>query len=144
MDIKPFSIKQRKHKMDTYTKNIIKGWITAIAITLLVIMLIMWLFPKWNVYRRELRGKAALIEAQSDRKVQIEEAKANLESEKLNAKSEVERAKGAAEAIEIEGGNLTENYIRYLWVRNLETSDKQLIYVPTEAGLPLLEANRKP
>ena len=130
--------------MDQYDKALIRNTILVISLILVVIMLIMWLFPKWNVYRREMRGKAALIEARSDRKVQIEEAKANLESEKLNAKSEVVRAKGAAEAIEIEGGNLTENYIRYLWVRNLETSEKQLIYVPTEAGLPLLEANRQP
>jgi hypothetical protein len=76
--------------------------------------------------------------------VQLEEAKANLESEKLNAQAEIERARGAAEAIKIEGGGLTENYIRYLWVRQQNNlNDKTVIYIPTEAGLPLLEAGQR-
>ena len=74
----------------------------------------------------------------------IEEAKANLESEKLNAQSEVERAKGAAKAIEIEGGSLTPEYIQYLWIRQLDLSASKTIYIPTEAGLPILEAGKRP
>ena len=101
-----------------------------------------WVFPTYNVWAREMSGKAELAEAQWNRQIQIEEAQANLESEKLNAQSEVERAKGAAEAIKIEGGSLTDNYIKYLWVRQLGSGEKQLIYVPTEAGLPILEASR--
>jgi hypothetical protein len=98
--------------------------------------------PVYNVWSREMSGKAQLAEAQWNRQIAVEEAQANLESEKLNAQAEVERAKGAAEAIRIEGGSLTDNYIKYLWVRQLNTGEKQLIYVPTEAGLPILEANR--
>lgn len=120
----------------------LRGFIIA-ATVFVVILLSMWLLPKYSVYQKELSGKAQLSEARFNRQVQVEEAKANLEAEKLNAKSEVERAKGAAEAIEIEGGELTENYIRYLWIRNLETADKQIIYVPTEGGLPLLEAGKR-
>lgn len=101
-----------------------------------------WFFPIYNVWSREMSGKAELAEAQWNRQIQVEEAQANLESEKLNAQSEVERAKGAAEAIKIEGGSLTDNYIKYLWVRQLGSGEKQLIYVPTEAGLPILEASR--
>ncbi len=110
---------------------------------LLLILSLMFLMPQYNVWSAELGGKARLAEAQFSKQVKTEEAKANLESEKLNALAEVERAKGAAESIKIEGGQLTENYIKYLWVRNLQTGDKQLIYVPTEAGLPLLEAGRR-
>ena len=99
--------------------------------------------PIYRIWSQEMRGKATLAEAEWDRKVQIEEAQANLESEKLNAQSEVERAKGAAEAIAIEGGTLTEQYIRYLWVRQqTNLNDKTVIYLPTEAGLPILEAGR--
>lgn len=47
-----------------------------------------------------------------------------------------------AEAIRIEGGNLTYEYIQYLWVRNLENGDNELIYIPTESNLPILEAPR--
>lgn len=101
------------------------------------------LWPRYSVWQREMSGRAQLAEAEWSKKIQIEEAVANLESEKLNAQSEIERAKGAAEAIRIEGGTLTEQYIRYLWVRQqTNLNDKTVIYLPTEAGLPILEANR--
>ncbi|WMM74444.1 hypothetical protein RCF27_09250 [Rhodococcus pyridinivorans] len=101
-----------------------------------------FIFQWGKVYSKQQTGRAALAEAEFSKQVQLEEAKANLESQKLNAQSEVERAKGAARAIEIEDGKLTEQYIRYLYVQNLEKLDTQLIYVPTEGGLPLLEASR--
>jgi regulator of protease activity HflC (stomatin/prohibitin superfamily) len=100
------------------------------------------LYKNYKVWSAGQDGKAILAEAEYSRRVQLEEAEANLEAEKLNAQAEVERAKGAAEAIKIEGGQLTENYIRYLWIRTLNTNESQLIYVPTEAGLPILEAGR--
>lgn len=99
--------------------------------------------PVYNVWSAEMSGKAKLSESEYSKKVKIEEAKSNLEAQKLNAKAEVERAKGAAQAIAIESGKLTENYIRYLWVQQQDNlNDKTVVYIPTEAGLPLLEANR--
>ena len=49
----------------------------------------------------------------------------------------------AAEAIRIENGSITPAYIQYLWVcqQNANTNNK-IIYIPTEAGLPVLEAGR--
>lgn len=111
-------------------------------IALFVIVGLMWGIPTYNVWQREMSGKAELAEAEWSRKIQIEEAQANLESEKLNAQSEVERAKGMSEAIRIEGGALTPTYIQYLWVRQNKFNDKTTIYIPTEANLPILEANR--
>jgi len=107
-----------------------------------VIIGLMWGMPQYNVWKREMSGKAELAEAEWSKKIQIESAIANLEAEKLNAQAEVERAKGAAEAIEIEGGSLTSTYIQYLWVRQNQFNDKTTIYIPTEANLPILEANR--
>ena len=92
----------------------------------------MYIRPKYNVWKQEMEGKA-----------EFAKAKANLEAEKLNAQAEIERAKGAAEAIRIENGSITPTYIQYLWVRqqNAQTNNK-IIYIPTEAGLPILEAGR--
>ena len=101
-----------------------------------------WAFPTYSVWQREMSGKAQLAEAEWNRQIQVQEAQANLESEKLNAMAEVERAKGAAEAIKIENGSLTETYIQYLWVRQNKFNDKTVIYVPTEGNLPILEATR--
>ena len=104
----------------------------------------MYTYPKYKVWKKDKDGKAALAQAKNERKVQIEDAKGRLEAERLNAQAEVARAKGAAEAISIENGELTENYIRYLWVRNLEdTESREVVYVPTEAGLPILEAGNR-
>jgi regulator of protease activity HflC (stomatin/prohibitin superfamily) len=110
---------------------------------LALILLFMFGGPVYRVWQQEMRGRAQFAEAEQNRRIKIEEAKANLEAEKLNAQAEVERAKGAAEAIKIENGTLTDRYIQYLWVRNQNNlNDKTVIYIPTETNLPILEAGR--
>ena len=101
--------------------------------------------PYYNVWEQEMSGKAEFAKAEQNRKIRIEEAKANLESEKLNAQAEIERAKGAAEAIKIENGAITPTYIQYLWVRqqNLSGDNTKIIYIPTSTmGIPITEVNR--
>ena len=95
--------------------------------------------PYYNVWQQEMSGKAEFAKAEQNRKIKIEEAKANLEAEKLNAQAEIERAKG----IKIENGSITPAYIQYLWVRQQSNlNDKTVIYIPTETNLPVLEASR--
>lgn len=121
------------------TKNVI---VICVAVLLLIVAWA-WGGPKYNVWRQEMRGKAEFAQAEQNRRIRVEEAKANLEAEKLNAEAEVARAKGAAEAIAIENGALTPTYIQYLWVRQQNAnSNNKIIYIPTEAGLPVLEAGR--
>lgn len=108
-----------------------------------VIAAAMFAYPQYKVYSKTQKGEAALAEARTSKQVQIEEAKANLAAEELNARAEVERAKGAAESIKIEGGKLTDQYIKYLWVRQQKPGAGQTIYIPTEAGLPVLEAGKR-
>ena len=118
-----------------------KSIIISIVATILLIVLIFVGIPMYRVWSQEMAGKAEFAKAEQNRKIKIEEAKANLEAEKLNAQAEVERAKGAAQAIEIENGKLTPAYIQYLWVRQQGTnSAEKIIYIPTEASLPILEA----
>ena len=105
-----------------------------------IVSLLMWIIPQYSVWSKGLKGEAQLREAEYSKQVLIEEAKANLEAEKLNAQAEVERAKGMAGAMEIEGGKLTDTYIKYLWVRSMTGNQATTIYIPTEAGLPILEA----
>ena len=134
--------KKLKYKFMTEARTGVITFAIAVVLFFAVIAIPMYVYPRYRVWSKELSGKAFLKEAEWSRQIQIEEAQANLESEKLNAKAEVERAKGAAEAIEIEGGNLTTKYIQYLWVRQNKFSDKTTIYIPTEANLPILEAAR--
>lgn len=117
------------------------AWVLVGVVILCVAMA--FVMPWYHVWSQEMEGKAEFAKAEQNRKIKIEEAKANLEAEKLNAQAEIERAKGAAEAIRIENGSITPTYIQYLWVRQQsDLSDKTVIYVPTETNLPILEAPR--
>ncbi len=121
--------------------KITAGGVFAIAFVFFaVIAFFMFGIPRYNVWQQEMKGRAELAQAEQNRQIKIEEAKANLEAEKLNAQAEVVRAQGAAEAIKIENGSLTPTYIQYLWVRQQNSSANKVIYIPTEAGLPILEA----
>jgi len=119
------------------------AWLFIVMAIIGIIVGLMFGYQNFKVFSREQEGKAQLAEATFGKQVQLEQAKANLEAQKLNSQAEVERAKGAAQAIEIESGKLTENYIRYLWVQQQENlNDKTVIYIPTEAGLPITESAR--
>lgn len=120
-----------------------KAAIIASVLGIVVIISLMIGLPVYNVWRSNKMGVAEYVRAEQNRKIKIEEAKANLEAEKLNAQAEIERAKGAAEAIRIENGSITPTYIQYLWVRQQNANvNNKIIYIPTEAGLPILEAGK--
>src|SRR3546814_11933997 len=92
------------------------------------------LFPYTTLFRsgnRQIAGRAAM---------------AKRDSAKMEADAEIIRAKGVAEANRIVAQGLggPEGYLRYLYINNLENSKGQIIYVPTEAGLPILEAGKRP
>jgi hypothetical protein len=118
--------------------------ITALIVVICIIVVGLFIgIPYYNVWQQEMSGRAEFAKAEQNRKIKIEEAKANLEAEKLNAQAEIERAKGAAEAIHIENGSITPTYIQYLWVRQQsDLGNKTVIYIPTETNLPILEAGR--
>jgi regulator of protease activity HflC (stomatin/prohibitin superfamily) len=104
----------------------------------------MIVMPQYGVWQKELRGKAALKEAEWNRQIAVEEAQALKMSATLLAEAEVERAKGVAEANEIIGESLKENeaYLRYLWIIGLQDGSSEVIYIPTEGNMPILEATR--
>ena len=114
----------------------------AIGVLVLVGLLVGW--PQYRVYQQRLAGEAALAEAQSSRQVAILEARAKKESAISLAEAEVIRAEGAAKANKILQDSLggPEGYLRYLQIQALEDTKAQMIYVPTEAGLPVTEAQR--
>jgi len=105
----------------------------------------MWGCPQYSVYSAQKDGEAKLAEAQSSRQIAVLEAKAKQDSARELAAAEVERAKGVAQANKIIGDSLqgNEDYLRYLWIQSLENGKSEVIYVPTEANLPILEASRK-
>lgn len=119
------------------------GGVCLVAIVFLVGMFFVW--PIDRVWQREKSGQAELAEAEWNRKILLQEAESEMEAAKYLAQAEVERAKGVAQANGIIADSLKGNdaYLRYLWIQTLEKGKgKDVIYVPTEANLPIMEAGR--
>jgi hypothetical protein len=123
---------------------VIKAGGLVLAIFLLLDMLHSAVGPIYHVWEQQKLGEAELARADSNRKIRTLEALAEQEASKALAEAEVIRAQGVARANEIIGSSLKDNegYLRYLWIQGLKTNDKEVVYVATEANLPILEANR--
>ncbi len=65
-----------------------------------------------------------------------------LKKAEKDAEIAVARAKGVAESNKIIAGSISDNYLRYLWIEGLQSNEKQIVYIPTEANLPIMEAGR--
>jgi len=101
--------------------------------------------PRYEVWQQGLKGEAELKRAEQNRKVKVYEAEAEKDAAKLKAEAEVERAKGVAEANRIVADGLKghDEYLRYLWIDKVaNNAAREIIYVPTEAALPILEAGK--
>jgi regulator of protease activity HflC (stomatin/prohibitin superfamily) len=105
--------------------------------------------PAYNVYMQRMAGNAELAKATANRQIAVQEAVAKREAAIELAKAEIERARGVAGANAIIAESLkgNESYLRYLWITEVAAVGKEgktVVYIPTEANLPILEANRKP
>jgi regulator of protease activity HflC (stomatin/prohibitin superfamily) len=122
---------------------------SVIAIVVIGLIVLIGL-PTYNVYSKQMQGKAAYEQAVQDRRIRVLEAQAALDSAQLTAQAEVARARGTNEANRIMSESLggPDNYLRWAYIHMLEeTAGKQgreIIYIPTEAGMPILEAGRRP
>ena len=126
-------------------KNLVLGLIVVTLFLFSLLVGTIWGYQTFKVYSAEQSGKAELAQAEFNRQISVREAQAHLDSAKLLAEAEVERAKGVKMANEIIAGSLKghEEYLRYLWIQNVSVGEHQVIYVPTEAGLPILEAGKR-
>jgi len=121
------------------------GSVIAVVIVLAIVMIGL---PTYNVYSKQMQGKAAYEQAVQDRRIRVLEAQAALDSAQLTAQAEVARARGTNEANRIMAESLggPENYLRWSYIHMLEEtagkSGREVIYIPTEAAMPILEASR--
>ena len=110
----------------------------------LIIAFGMWGCPHYNVWNNTLRGQAELAKAENSKQIAVQEARAFSESAAYRKEAEITRAAGVAEANKIiaEGLGGPEGYLRYLFIEALQNTSCEVIYIPTEAGLPILESTR--
>lgn len=116
-----------------------------ILVALIIIGILFWAVPVYGRYQTLKNAQNELAAQQYLKQVAVAQAEAKNESAKFEAEAEVTRAQGVAQANKIIGDSLTNNeaYLRYLFVNNLEHTQNQVIYVPTEANLPILEAGKR-
>lgn len=106
-------------------------------------------YPQYNVYSQRMAGQAEYQRAESNRRIRVEEARAALEAADMTAQAEIKRAHGVAEANAIIADSLggAEGYLRWRYIEMLEAGSargRDVIYVPTEAAMPILEAGKRP
>ena len=95
-------------------------------------------YPHYKVWSAGMTGKASLMQAEQERKIQIEQAKAELESAKLRADAISIVGKASKEYPEYR----TQEFIGAFAEAVKSDKIEQIIYVPTEANIPIVEARR--
>lgn len=137
-------MKRRYYDTDTNTIRYAAIVRDALILLTLATVAVMAGCPYYNVWQQGQRGKAELQRAEQNRRITVLEAEAKLEAAKSHARAEVERARGVAEANRIVADGLKgkEEYLRYLWIREVAGGNvgREVVYIPTEAQLPILEA----
>jgi len=121
------------------------GAVTGLGFVVVCVILLFCVgCPHYSVWQQGMAGEAELKRAEQNRQIAVQEAEAKKGAATLLAEAEVERAKGVAEANKIIGDSLEGNdsYLRYLWIQGLQDGSSEVIYIPTEGQLPILEAGR--
>lgn len=110
------------------------------GIVLAIVCLLTCFFgvPYYRVWTAGMAGKAALMKAEQEKKIQIEQAKAEVESARLRA-----------EAIQLVGAAAqkypeyrTQEFVAAFGEAIKSGEVEQIIYVPTEANIPIVEVKR--
>ena len=116
----------------------IKNTLLFLAAVLIVVVISLVIAPQYGVYSQEMVGKAELARADQNRKILITQAQAEKEAAQLRA-----------DAIRIVGQMAKEfpEYREQEFIGGFSEALKegkinQIIYVPTEANIPILEAHR--
>lgn len=118
------------------------------SIIIIVGALFIWftfLHPIWRVWASQKAGEADLQQAHKEQQIQVSKAQGRLDAAKLNKEAAIIEAEAVSAQIEKIGKQLTEHdlYLKWQWIKMMEERpDSSVIYVPTEANLPILEAMR--
>lgn len=119
-----------------------------VAAVLIVIYGVVWatvIYPIWRVWAQRKEGEADLEQAHKEQQIQVARAQGRLDAANLNKQAAIVEAQAVSAQIKEIGEQLTSHglYLRWQWIKMMEERPKNsVIYVPTEANLPILEASR--
>lgn len=112
--------------------------IWAVVLVLSVIAICMFGWPYYRVWHQHMEGAASLSRAEQEKQIQIEQAKAELESAKIRA----EAISLVGEAAQKYPEYRQQEFIGAFADAMKEGNIDQIIYVPTETNIPIVEARR--
>lgn len=106
--------------------------------SIILIALLMFVLPLWNVWKSGLGGEADLKRAEQTRMIQIQQAKGEKEAATLRAEAIAIVGKAAKEFPEYRQQEFIGSFAEAMHNGKIH----QIIYVPTEANIPITEAKR--
>lgn len=125
--------------------------IGALAVLIVgALIVILWVWPHYTLWSTKMAGEARTVQAEHEGAARLAQAESEKKIQIEGAKAEVESAKLRAEAIQIVG-KASQEYPEYRTQEFIgafaealkEGNISQIIYVPTEANIPIIEAGRK-
>jgi hypothetical protein len=114
-----------------------------------VLLLIAWgLFglPVWRVWAQQKQGEADLQQAHKEQQIQVSKAQGRLDAANINKQAAIIEAEAVSAQIETIGKTLTQHdlYLKWQWIKMMEERpESSVIYVPTEANIPIMEAGKR-
>ena len=127
--------------METYTKNrlifnaLVAGWILA---AIAFVALLMFIIPQYRVWSQGLSGQASLARATQERQIMVQQAQAELDAASLRAEAIAIVGEAAKQYPEYR----QQEFIGAFGEAMMNGSIDKIIYVPTEANIPIIEAGR--
>lgn len=125
--------------MKVGSESALHGILALFFIGPLLIAAIMFGWPQYRVYTQGMRGKGELKRAEQQKLIMIETAKAELEASKLRAEAIAVVGEAAQQFPEYR----QQEFIAAFGEAIQNESIHQIIYVPTEANIPIIEAGRR-
>ena len=119
------------------TDSVLVTLIGVFVVCLIAVFMFGW--PHYKVWKQGMNGQAALAEAEQSKMIQVETAKAELESAKYRAEAIETIGKAAKSYPEYR----TQEFIGAFGEALRDGKINQVVYVPTEANIPVLEAGKR-
>jgi regulator of protease activity HflC (stomatin/prohibitin superfamily) len=114
--------------------------VAVIFVIVCFVGVVMLVWPQYNVYAQRLSGEAALAHAHAARQVLVQQAQAEKDSATLRAEAIAIVGKAAHDFPEYRN----QEFIGAIAEAMHSGKINQIIYVPTEANIPILEAGKRP
>lgn len=135
--------------MTEYDKQELKFWATIGGVLVGIIFAfclliggIMWAVPKYKLYAADIEKRTLISEAKAKAEAAEHTAKAEVTKANYEADRDRIRAQGVADSNKLIDSSLSDQYIKWHYIDQMTRHGNQLIYVPTEGGIPILESSR--